>query len=88
MAIYKRKDDNGAISNNPHNKYPWEVLIYMRLAKVGTYKSCPPGLSDDEDWNARDRLKEEQESGDTTYDFCTGSLITNKGSLKNLRTLN
>ena len=83
MAIYKRKDDNGAISNNPHNKYPWEVLIYMRLAKVGTYKSCPPGLSDDEDWNARDRLKEEKESEDTTYDFCTGSLITNKGSLKN-----
>ena len=43
--------------------------------------TCPPGLRDDEDWNAFER-KKDQEDAVAQYDLCSGSLITNKGSHK------
>ena len=82
MGIYKRNDQDAAISDKPHNKYPWEAAIFVRI-----YHTCPTGggilKSDDQNWNERDRRHEEANSiANIKYDQCSGSLITNKGKHK------
>ena len=78
MAIYKKNDDIGAISDNPPNKYPWEVLIFIRI-----HHDCPFGLNNDENWNYP-AVQKDKDDHDALYDLCSGSLITNKGSHENM----
>ena len=82
LGIYKRNDQYAAISNNPHNKYPWETAIFVRI-----YHDCPSAggilKSPDQNWNERDRrLEQENSIHNIKYDQCSGSLITNKGNHK------
>ena len=82
MGIYKRNDQDAAISNKPHHKYPWEAAIFVRI-----YHTCPTGggilKSHDQNWNELARRQEQEHSNQNIkYDQCSGSLITNKGNHK------
>ena len=82
LGIYKKYDQDAAISDKPHNKYPWEAAIFVRI-----YHTCPTdgGIlkTPDQNWNERDRRQEEANSiHNIKYDQCSGSLITNKGNHK------
>ena len=82
MGIYKRNDQDAAISDKPHHKYPWEAAIFVRI-----YHTCPTGggilKSHDQNWNEVARRQEQEHSiPNIKYDQCSGSLITNKGNHK------
>ena len=69
-----------------YNKYPWEVLLFIRIGKEGTESSteygfifessCPTFQSDWDTWNVWDQRKDEDEHKTKTKQ-CSGSLITN-----------
>ena len=69
-----------------YNKYPWEVLLFIRIGKEGTESrteygflfesACPTFQSDWDTWNVWDQRKDEDEHKTKTKQ-CSGSLITN-----------
>ena len=65
MGIYKRNDQDAAISDKPHHKYPWEAAIFVRI-----YHTCQTGggilKSHDQNWNEVARRQEQEASNQNT----------------------
>ena len=84
-ALYQIPNNDETNVNG--NKYPWEVLLFMRLGKEGSCEetqygckydlACPIFSNEDDTWNVWDQRKDELENKIETKQ-CSGSLITNR----------
>ena len=84
-ALYQIPNNDETNVNG--NKYPWEVLLFMRLGKEGSCQetqygckydlACPIFSNEDDTWNVWDQRKDELENKIETKQ-CSGSLITNR----------